>query len=149
MISVFFPSCGETLELAERYAAGDTVDAAISALLHNTLIMRLRSRIAWRLEKGRLAEADVAAEAQRLWLEISFENDDFDLGDDPIDAEAFAIAKELITSQLAKEGLAVPKGIDDHARTLASESEAIRAKAKARVDAKRAVAVAAVQGLGQ
>jgi len=146
VISVYFPSCGQSVDLTEPLNEDAVITPGIAALLHGALLARLRSRAAWRLEKQRLAADGIADWAIAEWNTMTFADDDFDadFGDSSIDDEAFAIAKELIIVSLAKEGLSPPRNIDEHAKALATESEEIRAKAKARVEAKRAVALAAV-----
>ena len=146
----FVDGIASAVELTHRFAEGHVLTQRQARLLNSILIDRLRARMTWRVNRGAIARETVQADALRMYESMDFASAD-DIADidvdDVITAEARAIAREVITTQLARDGYAVPKNIDDHAAELASASAEIRAKAKLRVELRRSVALGAVERL--
>lgn len=139
---IFIDGISEAITLPTLFVEGQTYTATNAAFLNALMVHRLRVRIGWRLKRNpNLTTEEIRALTETIWGTMELSEDDTDTSDeDPILTEAFTIAKELITAQLAKEGHIVPKNIDDHAWQLAENNEEIRRRAKLRVEAQRQAA---------
>jgi hypothetical protein len=137
--------------LPSRFAAGDIIDEVAAAVLNDVQLKRIKARLRWALSRGDVNPDGLQARA----LELSKAElvpyatmDDDDEGEtlDPVFVEALAMARELITSQMAKEGLPPPKGLDLHAKALVDANPALQERARLRIEARYRAANAAIEG---
>lgn len=128
---------GFALDLPQRWQAGDPIDATIAEILDYILHRRVQARLRWMLTRGEILEAELQSKALELCAQdlkphLTLDDD----ADDPILLEALVIARELITSRMAAEGLPPPKGLDDHARVLVNSMPQLQEQARKRIEAR-------------
>lgn len=138
---------GQFVILPVRFAAGDTIGPAAAALLCDIQHRRVKARLRYLLDRGEIAPHELQAKAeelccQELTVQSTFADDDDNA--DPILDEALIIARELIVSRMAKEGILPPKGLDNHARALVEAVPEIQERARLRVEARYAAANSAL-----
>jgi hypothetical protein len=128
--------------LPRRFAAGDTIGEIPARILHNIWLKRFSAKLRWLKDRGEIDAQSMQAKAEELAAQeltpynIAEDADD----DDPILVEAIEIARTLIISRMAAEGISPPKGIDTHARALVDSMPAIVEKARIRVEARHRAA---------
>lgn len=139
------------IQLPVRFNEGDVCDAVGASVLNTIHLNRLRSRLRWLVQKGQIdlpglqIKADELAQLDLQPYDVS--DDDDDEVNDPILAEALSLARAIITTEMAKQGLPPPKGIDLHAKELVDGMPALLEQARKRVEARQNVANAALEAL--
>jgi hypothetical protein len=129
--------------LRERWTSGHVCTKAEARILNNIIYDRLRAKVT--KSPSKLSADQISA----LYDSMTFDSDP--APDEPIDElmiESIAVARELITSALVKEGHPVPKSIDLHAKELALASAEIRTRAQKRLDLRRATVLETLADLG-
>ena len=137
MPTVFIANLAVQLPL--RFAAGDTLDETSASVLNDIQLKRLKARLRHALAKGDINPSEVQDKALALMdAELVPYNtlDDDDTDNDPVLSEALAMARELIVSRMAQEGLPPPKGLDVHAKALVDAMPQLQEKARLRLEAR-------------
>lgn len=133
--------------LPSRFKAGDECDDIMAQMLNDIQLRRIKARLRWLLSRGELSMDELQTKAVSL-LDIELVPyslaDDDDPDSDPIFVEAMAIARELITAHMAKEGLPPPKGLDLHAKALIDGMPDIIERARLRMEARYRAANAVI-----
>jgi hypothetical protein len=141
-ITVFIANLA--VRLPRRYT---TLTAEACDILNDIHCKRIKAKLRYMLDRGELAPQDAQAKADELvaaGLSLAPTPDDDDSGPDAIQAEALAIARDLIVSRMAKENLQPPKGLDLHAKALVDAMPEIQEQARLRLQARFAAANAAI-----
>lgn len=144
---VFIPPFA--LNLPSRFAAGDLLDETFAEFLNQLQLKRVRSKLRHMYGRGEISDENAQAIAnalckQPLAAHISSSDDDLP---DPIGDEALAIARDLIISRMAHEGLPPPRGLDNHAKVLLEARPEILERARKRVEARFVAAAQAMKDL--
>lgn len=116
-------------------------------VLNDIQTKRIKSKLRYLLQRGDILAHELDAKALELSsLELVpyATLDDDEEGSDPILSEALNMARELIISRMAQEGLPPPKGIDLHAKALVDAMPEIQEKARLRIEARYNAANAAI-----
>jgi hypothetical protein len=136
------------ITLPSRFKVGDECSYNSARVLNEVQIRRIKARLRWLLSKGDINGDEI----QKRALELSEQElvpyatlDDTD-DEDPILVEALNIARELIVSRMAQEGLPPPKGLDIHAKALVDGMPELQEKARLRIEAKYKAASQAIGG---
>ena len=140
---------GLAISLPIRFAEGDVIDATAAAVLNDIQRRRVTARLRYMLQKGDLSKDDLQAKALELYSQelVPYATlDDEDNVSDPIMDEALTIARELIVTRMAQEGLPPPKGLDLHAKALVDGMPDLQEQARKRVEAKYQAAQAVIEG---
>jgi hypothetical protein len=134
--------------LSLKLKAGDILEEAEAEFLNKILHRRVLAKLRRHLSRGELDPQTLQQKGEELCAlglrEIQTTDDDDDFDEDPIMTEAMNIAREIITAQMAKEGLPPPKGIDNHAKALVDGAPHIIEAARARIEARYKAAIAAL-----
>lgn len=136
MFTVFID--GLALSLPRKTFAPSPQTEADAEVLDLILHRRVVAKLRWLLQRGEVSREELQAKAIELCkipLSPYSTLDDCD-GEDPILTEALSIARELIVSRMAAEGLPPPKGLDVHAKALVDAMPAIHEQARQRVEAR-------------
>lgn len=144
MATVFID--GKAISLHRRFAEGDVMDEIIADILNSIQKRRIMARIRYMLRRREISEAEAPAKILQLYeeeLTLYSIYDDED-NPDPILEEAMGMARELIVTRMAQEGLPPPKGLDTHARALVDGMPDLQEKARLRVEARYQAAQAAL-----
>lgn len=133
-----------------RFAAGDTLEDNAASVLNDIHLRRIKARLRYLLSRGEIDGNEIQAKA----LELSdsemlpyLTSDDDDTESDPVYVEAIAMARELIVSRMAQEGLPPPKGLDLHAKALVDGMPELQERARLRVEARYKAAAEAISGV--
>jgi hypothetical protein len=129
------------VNLPTRFRAGDTLDELAANVLNDIHLRRLRAKLRWLLNNGSILQEHLQSKAQELniapLMPYATLDDGEDMeGSDPILAEAMSIARELILSRLAREGLETPKNLDMHVKQLVDNMPQLHERARQRVEAR-------------
>lgn len=138
------------VKLPSRFAEGDIATETAAGLLNEIQVNRVRAQLRHAFERGKLAPEELQGKADELMaqpLRPGTTTDDDPETDDPIMHEALSIARELIVSRMAAEGLPPPKGIDTHAKQLVDNMSEIYDKARLRLEARHRAAAEALEAL--
>jgi hypothetical protein len=142
-------TCGFAISLPTRFAPGDAIDATAAAVLNDIQRRRVTARLRYMLQKGDITEDALQAKALELYSQelVPYSTlDDDDNVSDPIMDEALAIARELIVTRMAQEGLPPPKNLDLHAKALVDGRPDLQEQARQRVEAKYRAAQMIIEG---
>ena len=132
--------------LPRKTLAGATLCEGKAEILNLILHRRIMAKLRYLLDKGELKAETAQAKAEELCAEdLRLSDACRAFGEDPVMAEALAIAREHITTQLAKENLPAPKHLDEHAKALIDAMPQILDRARLRLEARYR---AAQQALG-
>jgi hypothetical protein len=107
-------------------------------MLNIIMFRRIRAKLRYLLDRGEILVTDLQTKANELAaqpLRIASTLDDSE-DDDPILIEALSIAKDIICSRMAQEGLPPPRGIDAHAKALVDGLPEIQEQARKRIEAR-------------
>lgn len=136
--------------LPSRFAVGSIADEIAAKVLNDIHLRRVKAKLRWLLSRGEIN----ANELQTRALELNEAElvpyatlDDDDSEADPIFIEALSMAREIIVSRMAQEGLPPPKGLDLHAKALVDAMPEIQEKARLRIEARYNAANAAIEEL--
>lgn len=135
--------------LPSRFAAGDIATDIAAQVLHEVQLRRIKAKLRYLLAKGDInldGLQDKAIELNEAEL-VPYGTLDDDDDSDPVLVEALAMARELIISRMAQEGLPPPKGIDAHAKALVDGAPAIQERARLRIEARYRAANAAIEDI--
>ena len=135
---------GITLELPLLFNAGDIIDDDGAWALNEMMLTRLRERTRWRLRQGVVTTITVQSVVEEMVSAFTFDSGEPCDVDEPVMEEAITLAREMITKSLAKDGLPPPKNLEEHAKTLAEQSDQLRERARLRVEARLNAALAAL-----
>lgn len=140
------------VNLPSRFAAGDTIDDAAAYVLNDVHRKRLTSRLRYMLAKGEIHADELQRKAEELHQAelvpyATLDDDEENNANDPIMAEALSMARELIVTRMAKEGLPPPRGLDVHAKALVDAMPSIVERARLRVEARYKAAASALEGV--
>lgn len=132
--------------LPTRFVAGDLATEIAAALLNDIQLKRVKAKLRWHLQKGDVLPDGLQAKAHELMkLElVPYITLDDGEEDDPVLLEALAMARDLIVTRMAQEGLPPPKGLDVHAKALVDANPALQEKARLRVEARYKAATAVI-----
>jgi hypothetical protein len=136
MLTVFI---GEKLVRLERKSiVGAPLTAYQGDLLDSILHNRVKARLRYLLGRGEILDHELQAKADELCRQDLKPYLTLDDGDDndPVLLEAMTIARDLINSRMAQEGLPPPKGIDTHAKALVDNMPELQEQARLRVEAR-------------
>ena len=147
MPTVFIGSMAVPLPM--RFVPGDELSENAAQVLNDVHIKRLKARLRYMLAHGDvnadgLQETALAIAEQELVPYATLDDDDENL--DPVLEEALNIARELIVSSMAQQGLPPPKGLDAHAKALVDGQPRIQEQARKRVEARYSAAMAMLEG---
>lgn len=130
---------GLAVTLPSRFAEGDIATETSAAMLNDIQQKRISARLRRLITRGEIREDELQAKAEQL-MELSMVPyitlDDGEIETDPVALEAIDMAKTLITTKMAREGLPPPKGLDDHARNLVDQMPKIMEAARLRIEAR-------------
>lgn len=134
--------------LPVRFSAGTILDETSAYWLNEIQHRRVKAKLRWLLQRGEINPVEVQGRALELCAQplapyVLLDDEDGDTTD-PILLEALSIAKDLITTRMAQEGLAPPKGIDQHAKALVDARPALMETARKRVEARYLAAASAL-----
>lgn len=138
MPTIFIDTTPVLLPFREGEQAGDPMTEDHAAILHTVQQRRVKARLRYMLERGDILVPELQSKAIELCkqdLKPYATLDDGD-DDDPILIEAMSIARELINSRMAQEGLPPPKNLDTHAKQLVDGVPAIQEQARLRIEAR-------------
>ena len=145
MPTVFIANMAITLP--SRFAPGDIATEAAADMLNYVQLTRIKSRLRYMLAQGQVLadglQAKAAELAEQELVPYTLTDDDED-ANDPVLQEALAIARELIITRMAQQGLPPPKGLDLHAKALVDGQPALQDRARARVEARYRAAASAI-----
>ena len=145
MPTVFIANMAITLP--SRFAPGDIATEAAADMLNYVQLTRIKSRLRYMLAQGHVLadglQAKAAELAEQELVPYALTDDDED-ANDPVLQEALAIARELIITRMAQQGLPPPKGLDLHAKALVDGQPALQDRARARVEARYRAAASAI-----
>jgi hypothetical protein len=129
---------GLAVSLPTRFEEGSTLDETEAAFLTNIQHRRVSARLRWLLARGEVDQFSIQEKADELCRAelVPWRTTDDSEEEDPILAEAMNIARELINSRMAQEGLPPPKGLDIHAKQLVDAIPEIQEQARLRVEAR-------------
>jgi hypothetical protein len=148
MITVFVDD--RPLSLPSRFSSGDIMNDIAAEVLNVIQLRRIKAKLRYLLSHGEVLEDGLQEKLLEL-LKVDLVPyptlDDEDADDDPILAEALAIAKDLITKRMAQEGLPPPKGLDLHAKALVDGMPSLMERARLRVEARYLAAKTALEGM--
>jgi hypothetical protein len=136
MPTIFLDSM--VVSLPSRFAQGQELDAQAAEMLNIIMFRRIRAKLRYLLDRGEILVTDLQTKANELAaqpLRIASTLDDSE-DDDPILIEALSIAKDIICSRMAQEGLPPPRGIDAHAKALVDGLPEIQEQARKRIEAR-------------
>jgi hypothetical protein len=134
--------------LPSRFAADDVIGENAASVLQDIQLRRIKSKLRWLLAKGDLNPDGVQAKAEELLTHelVPYGTLDDSDDDDPVLVEALAMAREIIISRMAQEGLPPPRGIDIHAKALVDGAPQILERARLRIEARYKAANEIVDG---
>lgn len=132
------------VDLPIRFHEGDHIDDDGAWALNEIMSTRIRERLRWRLRQGTATKETLQALALSMVDGFTFDTGEACDIDDPVMEEATLLARELIIASLAEDGLSPPKNLDEHARKLAAESDALRQRARQRIEARYTAAREAI-----
>lgn len=139
---------GLAINLPSRFAEGDKADAIALALLNEIQHRRVKSQLRYMLAHGDINPDGLQQRADELMAKELVPHltpdDDDEAENDPVFKEALSMARELIISRMAAEGLPPPKGIDVHAKALVDGMPDLQEKARARVELRQRIAIEAL-----
>jgi hypothetical protein len=139
---------GLAVPLPYQDKEGDPINEMHAHILGKVLHRRVKARLRWLLQRGEIAPEELPAKAEELCQMELVPHLTFDDGDDedPILVEALGIARELIMTKMAEEGIPLPppKNLDLHAKALVNGKPAIQEEARRRLEARYKAAVASV-----
>lgn len=143
---------GTTLvPLPQKYLSGQEMDDVIASMLNDIRNQRTMAKLRYLFDRGEINADNIQAKALEIQSEplryVRGANDLEDEKSDPILEEALGIARELIISRMAKEGLPPPKGLDTHAKALVEAMPQIYERARLRIEAKYRTANEAMEAL--
>lgn len=148
MPTVFIANLAVVLPV--RFASGDTLEDNAASVLNEIHLRRIKARLRYLLSRGEIDGNEIQAKA----LELSnsemlpyLTSDDDDTESDPVYVEAISMARELIVSRMAQEGLPPPRGLDLHAKALVDGMPELQEKARLRVEARYKAAAEAISGV--
>ena len=133
--------------LPSRFSAGDVLTENSANLLFDIHLRRLKSKLRWLLNRGQILPHELQAKALELnqaEMVPYFTSDDDDITDDPVQQEAMTMAKGIIISRMASEGLPAPKNIELHAKALVDGMPILLERARLRIEARYQAANAAI-----
>jgi hypothetical protein len=136
MPTIFLDSM--VVSLPSRFSEGQELDHVAAEMLNIIMFRRIRAKLRYLLERGEILASDLQAKAYELAeqpLRVAATLDDSE-DEDPILLEALAIARELICTRMAQEGLPPPKGLDNHAKALVDGVPEIQEQARKRIEAR-------------
>ena len=148
MSTVFIDN--KAISLPIRFASGDTMDDIAASVLNEIHLQRIRNRLRYALSRGDITADGLQAKADELHsldLVPHMTLDDDDAESDPVMQEALSMARELIVTRMANEGLPPPKGLDQHAIALVNGMPALQERARQRVEARLRAASEAIEGV--
>lgn len=136
------------INLPVRFAEGGVLDDISAYFLNDIQHRRVKAKLRWLLQRGEINAVELQTKAielcgQPLAPHSTLDDEDGEASD-PILLEALAIARELITQRMARENMAPPKGLDDHARALVNSMPAIMEHARKRIEARYLAATSAL-----
>ena len=146
MPTVFIANLAVILPI--RFAAGDAIEETPAKVLNDIQQRRIKAKLRWLLNRGEIAPEELQSKANELSnadLLPYITSDDDDADSDPILVEALSMAREIIVSRMAQEGLPPPKGIDLHAKALVDGMPELQEKARLRIEARYRAAAAAIE----
>lgn len=131
--------------LPSRFATGDTMDEVAAEVLNDIQHRRIKAKLRYLLTRGEIDANDIQQKANELssadLVPYSTSEDD-DTDSDPIFLEAMSMAREIIVSRMAKEGIPPPRGLDIHAKALVDAMPALQERARLRIEARFRAAAA-------
>ena len=136
--------------LPSRFAAGDILNETAAAVLNDIHRKRLTAKLRYLHQKGDINKDGLQSKALELAsLElVPYTTLDDEDGEplDPILEEALSMARNLIITRMAEEGLPPPKGLESHAKALVDAMPGLQEKARLRVEARYQAAALAMGG---
>lgn len=129
----------KAIDLPVKFVAGQVLSEAEALFFNREYLKRLGAQIRWRKDRKEIDERNIQPEATKLGLNFVFHEsqiDDTDDDNDPVIAEAMKIAIELIRKEMATSGITEIPNLEIHAKAVVEGSQAIRDKARARVEAR-------------
>lgn len=136
MPTIFVNGVAIPLQPRQGELAGDPILVYHAQILDEILHRRVKAKLRYLLERGELYPQDVQAKAEELCaqdLKPYATLDDSD-DEDPILIEAMIIARDIIISRMAAEGLPPPKNLDLHAKQLVDNLPHLQEQARKRVE---------------
>lgn len=146
MSTVFI--AGFAIPLPSRFVDGEIASDNAIAVLNDIQHKRVKAKLRYMLDRGQIDANGLQSKADELMAAdlapYAMLDDDEGADDDPVAIEALGIARDLIISRMAKEGLPPPRGIDLHARALVDSMPVIYERARQRIETRLKVAAAAI-----
>jgi hypothetical protein len=130
---------GLAVPLPSRFTKGDTIGEVAAWVLNDIQHRRVKAKLRWLLSRGDVDSNGLQAKALELCQAELVPYSTLDDGDedtDPVLAEALTMAREMIVSRMAQEGLPPPKGLDTHAKALVDGLPELQERARLRVEAR-------------
>lgn len=145
MSTVFIANLAVILPI--RFSTGGELDEIASQVLNEIQLKRIKSRLRYLLQRGDIDTNELQSKALELseldLVPYAMQDDDETEGD-PIFLEAMSMARDLIVSRMAQEGLPPPKGLDLHAKALVDGMPELQEKARLRIEARYRAASEAI-----
>lgn len=136
------------VQLPIRFLPGQAIDDIAASVLNNIQQTRIKAKLRYLLTRGDILQWDLQAKAEELAsqdLVPYLTLDDDEEGSDPILQEALSMAREMIVSRMAHEGLPPPKGLDLHAKALVDGRPDLVEIARNRIEARYKAANIAIE----